>query len=273
VSELKSSGRSFDISKAEVWEAWEKVKANKGAPGVDGCSIGDFEADLKNQLYKIWNRMSSGSYFPPPVRAVEIPKAHGGGTRMLGVPTVADRVAQTVVARRLEGKVEAIFHPDSYGYRPGRSPLDAVEACRRRCWRADWVIDLDIEKFFDSVPKDLVVKAVEANTDLPWVVLYVKRWLQAPVQNPDGSMLKRDRGTPQGSSVSPVLANLFLHYAFDAWLAREFPGVAFERYVDDAVVHCVSEVQARTVLAAIAERMKRVGLRLHPDKTKMALPA
>jgi RNA-directed DNA polymerase len=269
VSELKSSGRSFDISKAEVWEAWEKVKANKGAPGVDGCSIGDFEADLKNQLYKIWNRMSSGSYFPPPVRAVEIPKAHGGGTRTLGVPTVADRVAQTVVARRLEGKVEAIFHPDSYGYRPGRSPLDAVEACRRRCWRADWVIDLDIEKFFDSVPKDLVVKAVEANTDLPWVVLYVKRWLQAPVQNPDGSMLKRDRGTPQGSSVSPVLANLFLHYAFDAWLAREFPGVAFERYVDDAVVHCVSEVQARTVLAAIAERMKRVGLRLHPDKTKI----
>lgn len=269
MSELKSSGKPFEISKAEVWEAWEKVKANKGAPGVDGCSIEDFEADLKNQLYKIWNRMSSGSYFPPPVRAVEIPKPHGGGTRILGVPTVADRVAQTVVARRLEGKVEAIFHPDSYGYRPGRSALDAVEACRRRCWRADWVIDLDIEKFFDSVPKDVVVKAVEANTDLPWVVLYVRRWLQAPVQCPDGSMLERERGTPQGSSVSPVLANLFLHYAFDAWLAREFPGVAFERYVDDAVVHCVSEVQARTVLAAIAERMEQVGLRLHPDKTKI----
>jgi RNA-directed DNA polymerase len=269
VSELKSSGKPFEISKREVWEAWEKVKANKGAPGVDGCSIEDFEADLRNQLYKIWNRMSSGSYFPPPVRAVEIPKPHGGGTRTLGVPTVADRVAQTVVARRLEGKVEAIFHPDSYGYRPGRSALDAVEACRRRCWRADWVIDLDIEKFFDSVPKDLVVKAVEANTDLPWVVLYVKRWLQAPVQNPDGSMLERDRGTPQGSSVSPVLANLFLHYAFDSWLAREFPGVAFERYVDDAVVHCVSEVQARTVLTAIAERMEQVGLRLHPGKTRI----
>jgi group II intron reverse transcriptase/maturase len=269
VDELKSSGKPFDISKAEVWQAWEKVKENKGAPGVDGCSIADFEADLKNQLYKVWNRMSSGSYFPPPVRAVEIPKPHGGGTRMLGVPTVADRVAQTVVARRLEGKVEAIFHPDSYGYRPGRAPTDAVEVCRRRCWKRDWVIDLDIQKFFDSVPWDLVVKAVEANTDLPWVVLYVKRWLQAPVQQADGTMLMRDRGTPQGSSVSPVLANLFLHYAFDAWLAREFPGVQFERYSDDAVVHCVSERQARTVLAAIGARMEQVGLRLHPDKTRI----
>jgi len=269
VDELKLPGKPFDISKAEVWQAWEKVKENRGAPGVDGCSIADFEADLKNQLYKVWNRMSSGSYFPPPVRAVEIPKPHGRGTRMLGVPTVADRVAQTVVARRLEGKVEAIFHPDSYGYRPGRSALDAVEVCRRRCWKRDWVIDLDIEKFFDTVRWDLVVAAVEANTDLPWVVLYVDRWLRTPVQHADGTMLMRDRGTPQGSSVSPVLANLFLHYAFDAWMARQFPGVQFERYVDDAVVHCVSERQARTVLAAIAARMEQVGLRLHPDKTRV----
>jgi group II intron reverse transcriptase/maturase len=182
---------------------------------------------------------------------------------------VSDRVAQTVVARRLEQRVEAIFHPDSYGYRPGRSPEDAVEVCKRRCWKRDWVIDLDIQKFFDTVPWNLVVKAVEANTDLPWVVLYVKRWLQAPVQQADGTMLMRDRGTAQGSSVSPVLANLFLHYAFDAWLAREFPGVQFERYSDDAVVHCVSQRQARTVLAAIAARMERVGLRLHPDKTRI----
>jgi RNA-directed DNA polymerase len=211
VSELKSSGKPFEISKREVWEAWEKVKDNKGAPGVDGCSIADFETDLKNNLYRVWNRMSSGSYFPPPVRAVEIPKPHGGGTRMLGVPCVSDRVAQTVVARRLEGKVEAIFHPDSYGYRPGRSPEDAVEVCKQRCWKRDWVIDLDIQKFFDTVSWDLVVKAVEANTDLPWVVLYVKRWLQAPVQQADGTMLMRDRGTAQGSSISPVLANLFLH--------------------------------------------------------------
>jgi group II intron reverse transcriptase/maturase len=229
VSELKSSGKPFDISKWEVWEAWERVKANKGAPGVDGCSIEEFGKDLKNNLYKIWNRMSSGSYFPPPVLAVEIPKPHGGGTRILGVPAVGDRVAQRVAARRLEAKVEPIFHQDSYGYRPGRSALHAVDACRRRCWRNDWVIDLDIQKFFDSVRWDLVVKAVEANTDDPWVVLYVKRWLQAPLQLPDGTLQKRDRGTPQGSAVSPVLANLFLHYALDAWMVREFPGVAFER--------------------------------------------
>src|SRR5665811_681615 len=164
VSELKSSGKPFEISKAEVWQAWEKVKDNKGAPGVDGCSIEDFEADLKNNLYKIWNRMSSGSYFPPPVRGVEIPKPHGGGTRMLGVPCVSDRVAQTVVARRLEGKVEAIFHSDSYGYRPGRSPEDAVEVCQRRCWKRDWVIDLDIEKFFPSSLRATTVWATRSDT-------------------------------------------------------------------------------------------------------------
>ena len=232
MDKLKSSGKPFDISKWEVQEAWEKVRANKGAPGVDGCSIEEFEKDLKNNLYKIWNRMSSGSYFPPPVLAVEIPKSHGAGTRVLGVPAVADRVAQTVVAGRLERKVEPIFHDDSYGYRPGRSALDAVRVCRERCWKTDWVIDLDIQKFFDGVPWDLIVKAVEANIDQPWVLLYVKRWLQAPLQQPDGTLQQRDRGTPQGSAVSPVLANLFLHYAFDTWMAREFPSVKFERYAD-----------------------------------------
>ena len=215
------------------------------------------------------HRMSSGSYFPPPVLAVEIPKPHGDGVRILGVPTVADRVAQTVVAARLEREVEPIFHSDSYGYRPGRSALDAVGSCRARCWKIDWVIDLDIQKFFDTVPWDLVVKAVEAHTDQPWVLLYVNRWLRAPVQQADGTLIERDRGTPQGSAVSPVLANLFLHYAFDAWMAREFPTVPFERYVDDAVVHCVSERQAREVLAAIGARMEQVGLRLHPDKTRI----
>jgi RNA-directed DNA polymerase len=269
VSELKSAGKPFEISKREVWEAWEKVRANKGAAGVDGCSIEDFEADLRNNLYKVWNRMSSGSYFPPPVLAVEIPKPHGAGTRMLGVPTIADRVAQTVVARRLEAKVEPIFYPSSYGYRPGRSALDAVAACRQRCWKADWVVDLDIQKFFDSVPWDLIVKAVEANTDQPWVILFVKRWLEAPIRMPDGTLQQRDRGTPQGSAVSPVLANLFLHYAFDVWMARQLPGIAFERYVDDAVVHCVSKVQAQFVAKAIGERMEQVGLRLHPDKTRI----
>jgi len=202
VSELKSAGKSFEISKREVWEAWEKVRANKGAAGVDGCSVEDFEADLKNNLFKVWNRMSSGSYFPPPVLAVEIPKPQGAGTRMLGVPTIADRVAQTVVARRLEARVEPIFHPSSYGYRPGRSALDAVAACRQRCWKTDWVVDLDIQKFFDSVPWDLIVKAVEANTDQPWVILYVKRWLAAPIRMPDGTLQQRDRGTPQGGLCS-----------------------------------------------------------------------
>ncbi|KZS73507.1 group II intron reverse transcriptase/maturase, partial [Mycobacterium kansasii] len=209
------------------------------------------------------------SYFPPPVRAVEIPKPHGGGTRMLGLPTVADRVAQTVVAEELKSKVEDIFHDDSYGYRPGRSAIDAVGVCRQRCWKTDWVIDLDIQKFFDSVSWDLMLKAVAVNTDLPWVMLYVRRWLQAPVQLPDGTLAQRDRGTPQGSPVSPVLANLFLHYAFDMWMAREFPSVRFERYVDDAVVHCVTERQAHQVLAALHDRMGEVGLRLHPDKTRI----
>ncbi|MFB7216331.1 group II intron reverse transcriptase/maturase [Streptomyces sp. NPDC056255] len=269
MDKLKSPSKPFDISKWEVLEAYRDVKRNQGAPGVDGQSIEEFEKDLKGNLYKIWNRMSSGAYFPPPVRAVEIPKQHGGGVRMLGIPTVADRIAQTVVARHLGFRVEPIFHEDSYGYRPGRSALDAVEVCRQRCWRRNWVIDLDIQKFFDSVRWDLVVKAVEAHTDAVWVKLYVDRWLRAPLQLPDGTLLERDRGTPQGSAVSPVLANLFMHYAFDTWLTRTYPGIQFERYADDAVVHCVSERQAHQVLAALGDRMDEVGLRLHPDKTRI----
>jgi len=265
----RSEAKPFDISKQLVWEAYQRVRANKGAPGVDGCSIEDFDTDLKNNLYRIWNRMSSGSYFPPPVKAVEIPKPHGRGVRVLGVPTVADRIAQTVVAMHLEARVEPIFHPDSFGYRPGRSPLDAVGTCRKRCWQFDWVIDLDIQAFFDSVDWNLLVTAVEANTDAPWVVLYVKRWLATAMQHPDGSRRARDRGTAQGSAVSPVLANLFLHYGFDLWMARTHPAVKFERYVDDAVVHCASRQQAETLRAAIGQRMVEIGLRLHPDKTRI----
>jgi RNA-directed DNA polymerase len=268
VGKSSPKSKSFEISKRLVWEAYEKVKENNGAPGVDKQSLAEFEADLKSNLYKIWNRMSSGTYFPPPVRAVEIPKADGG-TRVLGVPTVADRIAQTVVAKTLEPRCEAIFHPDSYGYRPGRSQHDALAMCRQRCWTKDWVIDLDIQKFFDSVDHDLMVRAVAANTDQAWVLLYVKRWLVAPLQLPDGTLVERDRGTPQGSAISPVLANLFMHYAFDMWLTRKFPTVQFERYADDAVVHCATERQAREVLAALSERMVEVGLRLHPDKTKI----
>ncbi|MEV4868639.1 group II intron reverse transcriptase/maturase [Streptomyces syringium] len=269
MSQLKSQIKSFGISKWEVKEAWEEVRANRGAPGVDGQSIDEFAKDLKGSLYKIWNRMSSGSYFPPPVRAVAIPKSHGSGTRVLGIPAVSDRVAQTVVARHLMRRVEPVFHPDSYGYRPGRSALDAVGKCRERCWKRDWVVEFDITKFFDSVPWDLLVKAVEAHTDAVWVNLYVRRWLKAPLAMPDGALLQRERGTPQGAPVSPVLANLFLHYAFDTWMAREFPNIWFERYADDAVLHCVTERQARTVLAALVNRMAEVGLHLHPDKTRI----
>lgn len=269
MSQLKSQIKPFDVSKWEVKEAWEEVRANRGAPGVDGQSIDAFEKYLKSNLYKVWNRMSSGSYFPPPVRAVAIPKSHGNGTRMLGIPAVSDRVAQTVVARHLMRRVEPIFHPDSYGYRPGRSALDAVGKCRERCWKRDWVMEFDITKFFDSVPWDLLVKAVDAHTDAVWVKLYVRRWLKAPLAMPDGTLLQRERGTPQGAPVSPVLANLFLHYAFDTWMAREFPNIWFERYADDAVLHCVTERQARTVLAALVDRMAEVGLHLHPDKTRI----
>jgi len=252
----KPEEKPFAIPKPLVWEAWRQVKANKGAPGVDGQDLDEFEADLGN-LYKVWNRMSSGSYFPPPVRAVEIPKPHGPGTRTLGVPTVADRVAQTAVAMFLEPLVEPRFHPDSYGYRPKKSAHDAIGVCRQRCWKYDWAIDLDVQKFFDTVPWDLVVRAVEAVTDCRWVLLYVRRWLRAPLQRPDGTLVQRDKGTPQGSAISPVLANLFLHYAFDTWMAREFPGCPFERFADDIVVHCKSGRQAEYVLAAIAARMGR----------------
>ncbi|GLW98835.1 group II intron reverse transcriptase/maturase [Microtetraspora sp. NBRC 16547] len=265
-----SGPKSFEISKHMVLEAYRRVKANKGAAGVDGQSIEQFEQDLKGNLYKLWNRMSSGCYFPPPVRMVEIPKPGGNGVRVLGVPSVADRVAQTVAAMVLEPGVEKIFHPDSYGYRPRKSALDAVGVCRERCWRADWVIDLDIEGFFDNLDHELVLKAVAHHTGHKWILLYVERWLKAPLQKPDGTLVARDRGSPQGSAISPLLANLFMHYAFDVWMAREFPGVAFERYCDDVVVHCRSEAEAHQVRQAIAERLAECGgLRLHPGKTRI----
>jgi len=265
-----SGPKSFEISKHMVYEAYRRVKANKGAAGVDGVSIEQFEVDLKGNLYKLWNRMSSGCYFPPPVRMVEIDKPGGRGVRVLGVPTVADRIAQTVVAMSLEPEVEKVFHPDSYGYRPGRSALDAVGRCRERCWGTDWVIDMDIQGFFDNLDHDLVLKAVAHHTDQRWVQLYVRRWLVAPLQRQDGSLVERDRGSPQGSAISPLLANLFMHYAFDAWMDREFPAVRFERYCDDVVVHCRSEAEAHRVHEAIATRLARCGgLRLHPDKTRI----
>lgn len=263
-----SKAKPFDISKQLVWAAYQRVKANRGTGGVDGVSLAAFEKDLKCNLYKVWNRMSSGSYIPPPVRLVEIEKG-SGGTRPLGIPTIADRVAQTVAKMVLEPMVEPQFHPDSYGYRPGRSALDAVAVARKRCWEADWVVDLDIKGFFDSIPHDLIERAVAHHTDLAWVRLYVGRWLRAPVEHPDGTRRERTKGTPQGSSISPLLANLFLHYAFDLWMQRTFPSARFERYADDAIVHCRSEGEARLVLGAIRGRLAECSLELHPTKTRI----
>jgi RNA-directed DNA polymerase len=268
VSESKPDGKSFVISKRLVWEAWRRVKANRGAAGVDEESIRAFEANLKANLYKVWNRMSSGSYIPPPVRAVEIPKK-SGGSRMLGVPTVADRVAQTVCYLVLEPEVEPVFHPDSYGYRPGRSAHDALRTCRARCWKHDWVLDLDLKSFFDTLDHSLVLRTVAHHTNLRWVLLYVERWLKAPLQLEDGTLKQRDLGSPQGSAISPVLANIFLHYALDLWLGREFPAVAFERYADDVILHCKSKQQAQIVLDAIIKRLAAVGLELNLDKTRI----
>jgi RNA-directed DNA polymerase len=262
--------KPFDISKQVVWDAYQRVRANRGAAGVDGESLAMFEKDLKGQLYKVWNRMSSGSYFPPPVRLVEIPKrGKGGGKRPLGIPTVSDRVAQTVARMVLEPEVEPLFHVDSYGARPGKSALDAVGVARERCWRRDWVIDLDIRSFFDHLDHDLLLRAVRHHTAQRWIPLYVKRWLRAPVQGMDGSCTERTRGVPQGGPLSPLLANLFMHYAFDVWMEREFPHIRFERYLDDVVVHCATEEEARKLLCAIEGRLGECGLDLHPEKTKV----
>jgi RNA-directed DNA polymerase len=261
--------KPFEIGKRLVYEAWEKVRANKGAPGVDAVSIGLFEQQWRDNLYQLWDRMSSGSYFPGPVRGVEIPKDHGEGVRLPGVPNTADRVAQTAAAMLLEGKLERVFHRDSYGYRPGRSAHDALAVCRRRCWEQDWVLDIDVRAFFDSVPHSLLLKAVAHHTSERWVLLDISRWLVAPMQMPEGTVVARERGTPQGSPISPILANLFMHYAFDVWMDREFPGCPFERYADDIVAHCGTEEQARTLRAAIAGRLGGLGLELHPAKTKI----
>jgi RNA-directed DNA polymerase len=261
--------KPFKIPKREVWEAYKRVKANQGAAGVDGQSIAEFEADLEDNLYKLWNRLSSGSYFPPPVRRVDIPKRDGGGVRPLGIPTVADRVAQEVARRYLEPILEPVFHPDSYGYRPGKSAIDAVRTARERCWRYDWVLDLDTQAYFDSIDWELMLKAVRQHTDCRWVLLYVERWLKAPVQMEDGSIGPRTAGTPQGGVISPLLANLFMHYSFDMWMARNYPSIPFERYADDAICHCGSVEEARELWRALADRFAACQLVLHPEKTKI----
>lgn len=249
-------------------DAYKRVKANKGAAGIDDETIEDFGKNLKGNLYKIWNRMSSGSYFPPPVKAVEIPKADGK-IRKLGIPTVGDRIAQMVVKLYLEPVVEPHFHPNSYGYRPNKSGLDAIGVARERCWKYDWVIDIDIKGFFDNLDHDLVMRAVKKHTQEPWILLCVQRWLEAPIQEPDGTIVKRTKGTPQGGVISPLLANMFLHYAFDEWMKRKHANNPFERYADDIVVHCRTEEEAIKLREAIKERLLECKLELHPEKTKI----
>jgi len=265
--EPMNRAKPYKISKRMVYEAFQQVKANKGAEGVDEQTIQEFERDLKNNLYKLWNRMSSGTYFPPPVLAVSIPKSNGG-KRILGVPTVTDRIAQTVVKKDLEPKVEPYFHEDSYGYRPNKSALDAVGTARRRCWRFDWVIDLDIKGFFDNLDHRLVMRAVKKHTDCKWILLYIERWLKAPMKT-GKSIEERTKGTPQGGVVSPLLANIFMHHAFDEWMKREYPYISYERYADDILVHCKTEKQACFIRDKIEERLKICKLGLHPEKTKI----
>ena len=263
-----SAAKPFTISKHLVLDAFKAVKANAGSAGVDRQAIDEFEGDLKDNLYKIWNRMSSGTYFPPPVKAVAIPK-RTGGERILGVPTVADRVAQMVVKSTFEPTVESIFLTDSYGYRPGKSALDALAVTRQRCWRYDWVLEWDIKGLFDNIRHDLLLKAVRKHTGCKWTLLYIERWLKAPMQLSDGTLVPRTKGTPQGGVVSPCLANLFLHYTFDAWMGRMFSGVPWCRYADDGLVHCKTEREAQTIMHALTARLAECGLALHPEKTKI----
>ncbi len=260
--------KSFEISKKVVWEAWKRVKANHGAAGVDGESIADFEKDLKNNLYKIWNRMSSGCYFPPAVRTVGIPKKRGG-ERLLGISTVADRVAQMVAKMYLEPVLEPYFHQDSYGYRPGKSAIQAVEVTRRRCWKYDWVLEFDIKGLFDNIDWDLLMRAVRKHTDCKWMLLYIERWLKAPFQAEDGTVRERTKGTPQGGVISPLLANLFLHYVLDKWMERNYPNNPFCRYADDGVVHCRTEEEALVMKEVLKARFKECHLELHSEKARI----
>jgi group II intron reverse transcriptase/maturase len=251
-----------------VWQAYLEVKAKGKAAGVDHQSLEEFERNLEDNLYRLWNRMASGSYFPAAVRRVEIPKSNGG-MRPLGIPTVSDRIAQMVAKQFLEPDLDAHFDPDSYGYRPGRSAHDAVGRARERCWRRNWILDLDIKAFFDSIDHDLMMKALRKHTQEKWVLLYVQRWLVAPAQLPDGRLEARSTGTPQGGVISPLLANLFLHYTFDRWIRKHHPDVQFERYADDVICHCSSRSGAERLKEKLGERFRACGLVLHPEKTRV----
>lgn len=264
-----NEAKPYNISKWVVFEAYKRVKANQGAEGVDGQTIEDFEKDLKKNLYKLWNRMSSGSYFPKPVRAVSIPKKNSGGVRILGIPTVEDRIAQMTAKLYFEPKVEPMFHQDSYGYRPNKSALQAVEVTRRRCWKRDWVLEFDIKGLFDNIRHDYLIEMVRRHTEDKWVILFIQRWLTIPFQMENGTLKPREAGTPQGGVISPVLANLYMHYTFDSFMEKEYPKAWWERYADDGVVHCKTKEQAEYMREILSKRFQLFGLELHQEKTRI----
>ena len=251
-----------------VFESYLKVVSKDGGAGIDSESIDMFNANKSSNLYKIWNRMTSGSYFPPPVRTVFISKKQGG-VRPLGIPTVSDRVAQGVVKEYLEPSMETVFHNSSFGYRPGRSQHDALEQCQRNCIKKAWVLDVDIKGFFDNISHSIMIELVGQHTKERWVLMYVERWLQAGVEQEDGSITARIKGTPQGGVVSPLLANIYLHHAFDKWMDETHSHCPFERYADDIVIHCSSKEEAERMLEELKTRMQEFELTLHPEKTKI----
>ena len=261
-------GKSFQISQNEVLNAYKAVKANKGVGGVDGVNFEEFDRNWKNRLYVLWNRLSSGTYFPKPVKGVEIPKKNGK-KRLLGIPTIEDQVAQMVLRNRLEPYIEPIFYEDSYGYRPHKSALDVVGMARQRCYKMKWVIEFDIVGLFDNIDHGCLMQFVKYHSKEKWVNLYIERCLKAPIEMPDGKICERTEGTPQGGVISPLLSGLYMHYAFDKWITREFPMCKWERYADDGIIHCVSKRQAEYVLDMLKKRMQICGLEIHPDKSKI----
>lgn len=260
--------KPFGIDKRVVWDAWRHVKANRGAAGIDDQSVAMFEANLKDNLYRLWNRMSSGSYFPPAVRLVEIPKK-SGGVRTLGIPTVEDRIAQSVVKAYIEPSIEPLFHPDSYGYRSAKSALQAVGVTTERCLEFKWVVEFDVQKAFDELAHNRVMRLVRMHVKERWAVMYIERWLKASFVKLDGTTVRRNKGVPQGSVIGPLLMNLFMTYAFDRWMQEIHPYAPFARYADDAVVHCVTEKQAQYVLGAIGRRLVKYGLQLNLQKSSI----